>query len=116
MYNGHLIIDGAVIAISGNVQCSDDGCPTPNAVAKGKLFNKDTHRICLDSDTHGDEGYVCVASVRGILHAVFMHAHTPVLHHLTRYDRRQFRTSTATSTTLTVGSHRKSQRHMKSWC
>ena len=70
MYNGQLIIGDAVITLSGDVECSDFGCPAPNAIAKGTLFNKDTQRICLASDSRAEEGSVCVASVRGILHAV----------------------------------------------
>ena len=70
MYNGQLIIGDGVTTVSGNVECFDGGCPAPNAVGKGTLFNKDTKRGCLASDTRGEEGSVCVASVRGILHPV----------------------------------------------
>ena len=72
MYDdGDVFIGDGDIMIAGEVECSNDGCPAPEEVASGSLFNKETHQTCEGSaNVPGEEGSVCAASVRGILHPV----------------------------------------------
>ena len=46
MSGTNLIVSGADVRVSGDLDCSDGKCPHPNQVEIGALFNSKKQKIC----------------------------------------------------------------------